>query len=60
MRRRGRPALPKAQRKSVTLCARTDVRSYRQYRRAAQVSGMRFTDWIRERLRAAAEQDLAA
>jgi len=55
---RGRPALPKVQVKSITLCARTDRRSYRRFRRAAQIAGMRLTDWIRDRLLAAAEKDL--
>ncbi|MCI0363250.1 MAG: hypothetical protein L0Y44_02030 [Phycisphaerales bacterium] len=58
--KRGRPALPKVQRKSVTLCARTDERTYRQFKRAADNVGLRLTDWVRTRLVAASEEDLAA
>jgi hypothetical protein len=42
------------------MCARTDQRSFRSYQRAAQATGMRLTDWIRDRLNAAADRDLAA
>jgi len=56
---RGRPSLPKHRRKSITLCARTDERTYRQFKRAASSAGMRFTDWVRINLKAAADRDLA-
>jgi hypothetical protein len=59
-RERGRPSLPKKQVKSITVCARTDEQTYRRCKRAAQVVGMRFTDWVRTRLHEAAEHDLAA
>lgn len=51
--------MSKAERKSITVCARTDERTYRQFKRAAANADMRLTDWVRSRLHAAAEQDLA-
>lgn len=51
--------MAKAQLKSVTVCARTDARTYRQYKRAAATAGLPLTDWIRARLHSAAEMDLA-
>src|SRR5262245_16991228 len=59
MKRRGRPPLPKAKRKSVTVCTRASEQSYRLFRRAAAAVGMSFTEWIRDRLTNAAEQDIA-
>ena len=60
MRTRGRPPLPKTKVKSITLCTRTDERTYRRFKRAAQTSGLQLTEWIRTRLQLAAEEDLAA
>jgi hypothetical protein len=60
MKRRGRPQLPKLKRKSVMLCARTDQQSYNILRRAAERADMKFTDWVRDRLRSAAEREIAA
>ena len=45
-------------RKSVILCARTDLGNYRTFRKAADVAGMKLTDWIRDRLERAAKRDL--
>jgi hypothetical protein len=59
-KRRGRPSLPKMARKSVILCARTDLGSYRSFRRAADAAGMKLTDWVRDRLERAAKRDLAS
>jgi hypothetical protein len=36
------------------------MQSYRTYRRAAAAAGMTLTDWVRERLREAADRELAA
>ena len=59
MKKRGRPQLPKSKRKSIMLCARTDQQSYNIFRRAANAADMKFTDWVRDRLRAAAEREIA-
>jgi hypothetical protein len=56
----GRRPLPTRDRKAKVLCARTDLESYRIFRAAADASGMSMTEWIRDRLRRAAERDLAA
>lgn len=40
------------------VCTRTDERSYRAFRRAAQAANMKFTEWVRERLRQAAAREL--
>ena len=58
-RRRGRPELPKHQRKSVMLCARVEAGSYRRCVQAARAVGVPLTDWIRDRLYVAAKRDLA-
>jgi hypothetical protein len=42
------------------LCARTNHQDYREFQRAAAASGLRLTEWVRDRLSRAASRDLAA
>jgi len=51
--------MSKSQLKSITVCTRADKRSYLRYKQAAETAGLRLTDWIRARLQAAADKDLA-
>ena len=42
------------------MCVRTELEAYRTFRNAARAQGLKLPDWIRQRLAASAQRDLAA
>jgi uncharacterized protein (DUF1778 family) len=57
-RPRGRPELAEAERKATILAWRVDADERSQLNRAASKAGPRLSDWMRDRLKAAAAKEL--
>jgi antitoxin component of RelBE/YafQ-DinJ toxin-antitoxin module len=57
-RPRGRPEIPEEERKGVIVACRVDAEERAQFDQAAERAGLRLSDWLRDRLRAAARREL--
>ena len=57
-RPRGRPEIPAEERKGKLIACRVDADERAQLNRAAKQAGLRLSEWMRERLRAAAQFEL--
>jgi uncharacterized protein (DUF1778 family) len=57
-RTRGRPEIPEAERKATIVACRVDADERAQLDRAANKAGLRLSDWMRHRLKAAAKREL--
>ncbi len=57
-RGRGRPALPEEEKQTERIEVRADIASKQRLEQAAERAGMKLSDWIRERLAAAATAEL--
>jgi hypothetical protein len=57
-RGRGRPPKPPEDRLTERLDVRADPADKSQFEQAAQLAGMKLSDWIRERLKEAAKAEL--
>ena len=57
-RGRGRPELKEAERKASTVACRVDADDRAQLERAAEKAELRLSDWMRDRLKAAAKREL--
>jgi uncharacterized protein (DUF1778 family) len=57
-RTRGRPELDESERKASIVACRVDVEERAQLERAAEKSDLRLSDWMRDRLKAAAKREL--
>jgi uncharacterized protein (DUF1778 family) len=57
-RGRGRPELDESERKASIVACRVDAEERAQLDRAAEKSGLRLSDWMRDRLKAAAKREL--
>jgi uncharacterized protein (DUF1778 family) len=57
-RTRGRPELDESERKASIVACRVDADERAQLERAAEKSRLRLSDWMRDRLKAAAKKEL--
>jgi uncharacterized protein (DUF1778 family) len=57
-RTRGRPELEESERKATIVACRVDAEERAQLERAAEKSDLRLSDWMRDRLKAAAKREL--
>jgi hypothetical protein len=57
-RPRGRPALAERERKGEIVACRVEPDERAQFDKAAEVAGLRLSDWMRDRLKAAAKREL--
>ncbi len=57
-RGRGRTALPEEEKQTERIEVRADIASKQRLEQAAERAGMKLSDWIRERLAAAATAEL--
>jgi hypothetical protein len=58
-RGRGRPRKPRDEQKSERIEVRADAAEKRQLEKAAEKADMKLSDWIRDRLNAAANSELS-
>lgn len=55
---RGRPPKPPGERKGILIAFRIEEAEKGEYERAAETAGVSLSDWIRDRLKAAAKREL--
>ena len=58
MAKMGRPPLPKSKQKRARIDVACTDADMRLLERAAEAAGLRFPEWVRTRLRSAAEREL--
>jgi hypothetical protein len=54
----GRPEIPAEERKAVIVACRVDADERDQFDKASDKAGLRLSDWMRDRLKAAAQREL--
>jgi hypothetical protein len=59
-RSRGRPEVPDEERKATIVACRVDAEERAQFDLAAENADLRLSDWMRDRLKAAAKRELRA
>ena len=57
-KRMGRPPIPKSKQKRSRIAVSCTDADIRLLERAAEAAGLRFPEWVRTRLRSAAEREL--
>jgi uncharacterized protein (DUF1778 family) len=57
-RTRGRPEIPEEDRKASIVACRVDADERAQLEQAAENADLRLSDWMRDRLKAAAQREL--